>query len=172
MKVKWCNSGNYCTAWTWHKKQHLIFPLYMYTPGRAESVWHLGTVMGFLCAVFLRIVAWNGLPSPPCLRPWANIQVKQWQTLSSPWWVHDYCGVGECPAILKGGEGERERERETCLSAKMGDKGSSGFCTGTCPKAFLWSFNLLWHASLFHRGQREDCVATSQYEKKCCSWLC
>lgn len=160
MKVKCCNPGNYCTAWTWHKKQHLIFPLYMYTLGRTESVWHLGS-HGFPLCRFLRCMAWICLPSPslpPALGKYSGQAVAN--TLSSPWWGHDYCRVGECP------------EKKTCLSANIGDKGSSEFCTGTCPKAFLWSFNLLWHGSPFPQRSKRGLCGHLTVRKKCCWWLC
>lgn len=63
----------------------------------------------------------------------------------------------------KGGERERERERRgggLVRQPKWETRRVEGFCTGTCPEAFLWSFNLLWRASPLHRGQKEDCVAT------------
>lgn len=50
--------------------------------------------------------------------------------------------VANTPLTVAAGGGEEEEEgRETCLSANMEDKGSSGFCPGTYPEAFLWSFN-------------------------------
>lgn len=91
MKVKCCNPGNYCTAWTWHKKQHLIFPLYMYTLGRTESVWHLGS-HGFPLCRFLRCMAWICLPSPslpPAVGKYSGQAVANTQhsllTVVRPW---------------------------------------------------------------------------------------
>lgn len=62
------------------KKQHLTFPLNMYTPGQAEAVWHSGTVMCFLCAG----LEWPAIPSlPPALGKYsgqavANTLLTQW----------------------------------------------------------------------------------------------
>lgn len=51
-------------------------------------------------------------------------------------------------------------EKNSVCQPKMGDKREvQDVCAGTCPKASRWSFNLLWHASLLLRGQKEDCVA-------------
>lgn len=149
------------------KKQHLIFPLCMYTPGRAESVWHLGTVMGFLCAGFFFFFwrEWLGMAHHPLPACGPGQIFRSSSGKHSPHRGESMTTAGEENAqpywmgVRERKRKKREREKN-CLSAKMGDKGSSGFCTGTCPEAFLWSFNLLWHASLFHRGQKEDCVAT------------
>lgn len=86
--------------------------------------------MCFLCAA----LEWPAIPSlPPALGKYSGQAVANTLlTVVSPW-------------LLRGTEGgeerKKERERETCLSAKMRDKGSSGFCTGTSPKAFPQRFN-------------------------------
>lgn len=52
----------------------------MYTPGLAEAFWHLGTVMGFLCAG----LEWPTIPSLPLAlgkysgQAVANTLLTQW----------------------------------------------------------------------------------------------
>lgn len=147
-----------------------MLPLYMYIPWGQQTLfgtWGWSWV-SFLLVLEKRGLEWPAIPFlPQALDKYSGQAVAN--SLSSPWRVYDYCGVGECPSTLR--EEKKKKKKKTCPSAKMGDKGSSGFCTGTCPKAFLSSFNLLWHATLFYRGHKEDCVATNGIEK-CCSWQC
>lgn len=162
MKVKWCNPENYCTLWTWHKKQHLIFSLYMYTLGRVESVWHLGTVMSFLCAGFQE--AWLGMACHPLYASGPR------QIFRSSSGKHSLLTV-ESPWLLQGrgmsSHTERERKK-ACLSAKIGDKESLGFCTGICPEAFLWNFNLLWHLAFSTEVKNRIVWPPNSTEKQCC----
>lgn len=72
------------------------------------------------------------------------------------------------PWLLRGRRMSTEKKKKTCLSAKIGDKGSSEFCTGTCPLAFLWSFNLLWRASPFPQRSKRGLFGHLTVRKKCC----
>lgn len=79
----WCAFGSLpcCTNLPKKKKGKTFLPFQsrVCAPRRAEAAWHLGSC--FFCAA-----PWKWpppfVPAARPLRPWANIQVKQWQTLS------------------------------------------------------------------------------------------
>lgn len=169
MKVKCWDSGNYCTQWTWHRKQHLILPLYMCTPGRAESVWHLGS-HGFPLWPFWR-EAWLGkdchsLSQPPALGKYSGQAVAN--TLSSPWRGHDYCGWENVQPWWKAGE--RVGGGLVC-QPKLELRGAQGFVLARVPKLSFWSFNSLWHASPFPQRSKRALCGHLTVRTKCCWWL-
>lgn len=155
------------------QKTALNIPFIHVYPGASRVCLALRNCHGFPLCRFWRSVAWNGLPSPPCLRPWANIQVKQWQTLSSPWWVHGYCGVGECPAILRG-DRERKRERKKkklVCQPKWETKGVQDFVLAHVPKP---SFGVLIYCGMlaFSTEVRERIVWPPNNLKKSAAHGC
>lgn len=144
----------------------------MCTPGRAESVWHLGTVLGFPLCRFWGSVAWNGPPSP-----------------SLPPALGRYSGQAVANALLAAVSPRRLRGRRTSSRTevvgveedrKAGQIGRQGefriFVLAHVPEpsfpVLIYCGMLAFPTEVKERIVRGHLAYLKKKKKKCCPRLC